>query len=89
VIWKINYTEVAAKQMKKMDKSVSKCIDDYLHSRVAKRTDPTSLGKALTNDKRGIWRYRVGDYRILCEIKNHELIVLVLRIGHRKQVYDE
>jgi mRNA interferase RelE/StbE len=72
VTWKINYTEVAAKQMKKMDKSISKLIDDYLQNSVAKRADPTSLGKALTNDKSGIWRYRVEDYRILCEIKNHE-----------------
>lgn len=87
MVWKINYTDVSAKQMAKMDKSVSKLIDDYLHHKVATRADPTSLGKPLLNEKSGVWRYRIENYRILCEIKNNELTVLVLRVGHRKDVY--
>lgn len=85
--WTIRYSEVAAKQMKKLDRKVSSAIDHYLTDRVAKQKDPTVFGKALLHDKSGLWRYRVNDYRIICEFKGKELIVLVLRIGHRKEIY--
>ena len=85
--WKIKYTEIAAKQMKKLDKTVSKKIDNYLNERIAKSSDPTTFGKPLGYDKSGLWRYRVEDYRIICEIRGEEVVVLVLRIGHRKEVY--
>lgn len=87
--WKIKYAEVAAKQMKKLDKAISKQIDDYLNKRVAKLADPTTLGKSLLHNKSGLWRYRIENYRVICQIQNKELVVLVLRLGHRKNVYDE
>ena len=87
--WKIRYSEIAAKQMKKLDKAMSKKIDKYLNERIAIQTDPTVFGKALGHDKSGLWHYRLEDYRIICEIVNNELIVLVLRIGHRKEVYNK
>jgi mRNA interferase RelE/StbE len=85
--WKIKYTEIAAKQMKKLDKAVSKKIDKYLNERIATLSDPSALGKPLGHDKSGLWRYRLENYRIICEIQEDQVVVLVLRIGHRKEVY--
>lgn len=87
--WTINYSEVAAKQMKKLDKVISDKIDKYLNHRIAKQKNPRVFGHGLSHDKNGLWRYRVENYRIICEIKNNELVVLVLRIGHRKNIYSE
>lgn len=86
--WKIKYSETAAKQMKKLDKSVSNQIDKYLTEKVAKQKDPSVFAKSLLHDQSGLWRYRIGDYRVICEIQNESLIVLALRVGHRKHVYD-
>lgn len=87
MVWTIKYTEIAAKQMKKLDKKISHAIDNYLTERVAKQKDPTVFGKPLLHDKSGLWRYRVDDHRIICEIQGNKLIVLVLRVGHRKVIY--
>jgi len=87
--WTIKYTEIAAKQMKNLDKATANIIDKYLTLRVATLDDPTQLGKALLHNKSGLWRYRVADHRVICQINNNELIVLVLKVGHRKNVYDE
>lgn len=86
--WKIKYTEIAAKQMQKLDRSISKRIDKYLNERIAKQKDPRLFGKALMHDKSGLWRFRVEDYRIICSIEDHELVVLVLQLGHRKNIYE-
>lgn len=86
--WKIKYSEIAAKQMQKLDKSISYQIDRYLTFRIAKQKDPKVFGKPLLHEKTGLWRYRVNDYRIICKIEDEELIVLVLRIGHRKPIYE-
>lgn len=87
--WKINYTEIAAKQMQKLDKSVSKKIDTYLSERIAIQIDPRTFGSSLLHEKSGLWRYRVEDHRIICDIRDGELVVLVLRVAHRKHVYDK
>lgn len=87
--WTIKYSEIAAKQMKKLEKSISNQIDNYLTQRVAKSKDPSLLGKPLLHDKSGLWRYRVNDHRIICKMENKELIVLVLRVAHRKEVYKD
>lgn len=89
MIWKIKYAELAAKQMQKLDKKISNQIDKYLNERVAKQKNPRVLGKPLLHNKSGLWRYRVNDYRVICHLENNELIVLVLRVGHRKRVYGE
>ena len=74
--------------MKKLDKSISKKIYHYLNDRVAKEKDPRMLGKPLLHDKSGLWRFRIENYRVICQIKKNELIVLVVRVGHRKEVYN-
>lgn len=84
--WKIKISELAEKQIKKIDKAIAKQIILYL-KRIIAQKNPRLLGKSLLHDKSGLWRYRVNDYRIICKIEDNELIVLVLRIGHRKNIY--
>jgi len=85
--WKIELTEQAVKQLKKMGPSEAKRITQYLRKRIEPLEDPRILGKALKGDLSTLWRYRVGDYRLICELKENELIVLVVRVGHRKEIY--
>ncbi|MBF0378961.1 MAG: type II toxin-antitoxin system RelE/ParE family toxin [Desulfamplus sp.] len=83
--YNIEYTPSAVKQLAKLDKPVAKKILDYMLS-IAE--DPAEFGKALRKDYKGYWRHRVGDYRVISSIKDDILTVLVVRIGHRKDVYD-
>ena len=84
---KVQLSEQAKKTLSKLDKSISKKITSYLHE-IEKLADPRSRGKGLTADKAGLWRYRVGEYRLICHIQDNLLIITVIRIGHRKAVYD-
>ena len=83
---KVIVSEPAKKTLKKLDKQVSARITKYLHE-LETLSDPRSRGKGLTADKSGLWRYRVGDYRIICIILDDKLIVNVVKIGHRSDVY--
>lgn len=86
--WKIEITERAAKQIKKLGASDAKRIRDYLRNRIAPLEHPRQLGKPLQGPELGsYWRYRVGDHRILCELHDDKLIVLVVEAGHRREVY--
>jgi mRNA interferase RelE/StbE len=85
--WTIDYTQSARNQLKKLDKPVARRILDFLDNRVAKNEDPRTLGKALTGSLGTLWRYRVGDYRIICEIQRSTVRILVVRVGHRGEVY--
>lgn len=86
--WEIEITERAAKQIKKLGASDAKRIRDYLRDRIAPLDHPRQLGKPLQGSELGsYWRYRVGDYRLLCELHDTELIVLVVEAGHRREVY--
>ena len=80
-------SEFAQKQLKKLDKTVAKKIISYLRKLVHNQENPRIFGKPLLHDKTGLWRYRVGDYRIICQIEDDNFTVLVLRLGHRKEVY--
>ncbi|EPO1828234.1 type II toxin-antitoxin system RelE family toxin, partial [Shigella sonnei] len=73
---------------KKMDKQNAKRILDFLDQRVAVLDDPRTSGKPLKGDLGVFWRYRVGDYRVLCEIQDDKLVILAALIGHRKEVYE-
>jgi len=88
VNWDYSFTEEARKEFRKLDRYVQKEIIRYLDSRIAGTEDPRRFGKALRGDLAGIWRYRIGDYRVLCQIKDSQLLVLVISVGHRKKVYD-
>jgi mRNA interferase RelE/StbE len=81
-------TATAAKQMGKLDKNEAKRITTFLRQRLATLDDPRSTGKALTGPQLGIyWRYRVGDYRIICDIQDRALCILVIEVGNRRDVY--
>ena len=83
---RIEYTETARKQLKKLNKTMQKRILDYMDE-IALLENPRSRGKALVENMRGLWRYRVGDYRVICEIQESRIIISVLKIGHRKNIY--
>jgi len=85
--WKISFDKRAEKQFAKLSPETQAQITSYLYQRVAVQPDPRLLGKALTGELKGYWRYRVGDYRIICEIRDKELLVLVIEVGHRREVY--
>lgn len=86
--WQIDYTRQAQRQLSKLDKAAARRILDYMDQQVAPQANPRSLGKALVGQKLGnYWRYRVGDYRIICDIQDGVLHVLVIHIGHRGTVY--
>jgi mRNA interferase RelE/StbE len=86
--WTISYTDTARKELRKLDKQTARRILDFMDERVAGAENPRDTGKALTGPLLGsFWRYRVGDYRIICEIQDGKLCVLVIEIGHRREVY--
>lgn len=85
--WIIEYTQTAKEQLRKLDKPVAKRILNYIDERLAPLEDPRELGKALTGSLGGLWRYRVGDFRIVCEIQDEKLRVLVVRVGNRANIY--
>ncbi len=85
--YKVEYTQRAVKQLKKLDKHTRKLILSWIGKNLVGCTNPRVHGKGLTANKSGQWRYRIGDYRVICEIQDDELIVLALEIGHRSQVY--
>ncbi|MEN3067175.1 type II toxin-antitoxin system RelE/ParE family toxin [Uliginosibacterium sediminicola] len=88
MVWQIELTASAVKQLGKLDKAEAKRITNFLRQRLATLEDPRSTGKALTGPQLGeYWRYRVGDYRILCEIQDGRLLILVIEVGHRREVY--
>lgn len=85
--WIIEYTRTAEIQLRKLDKQVARRILDYLDNNVAVLDNPQSRGKALTGPLGELWRYRIGDYRVICEIQNNIMRILVVEVGHRKQIY--
>lgn len=86
--WIVELDDRARKELRKLDKSLQKEILNYLKERIATKDDPRRFGKPLSYDKHGLWRYRVQDARIICGIYDDTLLVLVIRVGHRKIVYD-
>lgn len=86
--WIVNYTDSARKQLKKLDKPTASLILAYMDDRIADSSDPRASGKKLKGPRLGTyWRYRVGDYRIICNIQDQELCILVIEIGSRKEIY--
>ena len=85
--WTIDYTDTARKQLLKLDKQTARRIVDFMDARVAPVDDPRSIGKALSGPLGGFWRYRVGDYRVICDIQDGALRVLVVAVGNRRELY--
>ena len=85
--WQIEFTPEAEKQLSKIDRQSAKRIINYLSERIAPIEDARTAGKALKGVLREFWRYRVGNYRIICQIEDDRLLVLVVRTAHRSDVY--
>lgn len=86
--WRIEFEDAALKELAKLDKPVARRILAFLRERVAVLDDPRSVGEALKGSKLGeFWKYRVGDYRVIANIEDGALRVLVLKVGNRREVY--
>ena len=87
MMYKVELADKAKKELKKLDKPTAKIILAWLRKNLEDCNNPRLHGKALVGDKKGYWRYRVGDYRIIADIQDDKILVLVLEIGHRKSIY--
>jgi mRNA interferase RelE/StbE len=87
LVWNVEFSRTAKKQFGRIDRTWQRRILDYLEDVVADLDDPRSRGKALSGNRSGLWRYRIGDYRAICHITDSSLTILVLEIGHRSTVY--
>lgn len=81
------YTERALKQLKKLDKHIQALLLGWIEKNLVGCTDPRRHGKPLTADRSGQWRYRIGDYRVIAELSDQTITILVLNIGHRREIY--
>ena len=86
--WDYKVTERAIKQLRKLGPQAGRKVIAFLDERIQDSEDPRQFGKALRGDLGEFWRYRVEDYRILCKINDGEFVVLVVKVGHRSDVYD-
>ncbi len=85
--WICRFDERTRKDFRKLDKQIQSQILDYLEERISGDTDPRRFGKGLQSNLSGLWCYRVGNYRVVCQLKDSELLVLVVSVGRRKDVY--
>lgn len=86
--WRIEVSETAEKQLAKLDKPVAKRLRSFLVERLAPLDDPRSIGQALRGSELGeFWKYRVGDWRLVCQIKDAKILITVIRLGNRREVY--
>ncbi len=85
--WQIEFTATAIKQLNDFDKQIRRRIIKWLEDRILTTDDLRLWGAALTGDKGGKWRYRIGDYRVICEIQANMLIVRVVSVGNRNNIY--
>ena len=85
--WTIEYTDTARTQLRKLDRHMARRVIDYMDERVARSNGPRDMGQPLTGPLGGLWRYRVGSCRVVCDIQDHALRVLVVRVGGRDKVY--
>ena len=85
--WRVEINRSAEKQIQKLSRTAQESIVRFLRERVQTADNPRQWGKPLHGDKGGLWRYRVGDYRLICDIQDERVTVLVVSVGHRKDVY--
>lgn len=88
MVWKIEFAQSAARDLRKLDPQVSQRLVSYLRDRVAPSKDPRALGQALKGDElEQFWKYRVGNFRLIAEIHDRVVRILIVRLGHRSEVY--
>ncbi len=88
MVWAIEFDEAAKKELAKLDRQVARRLLDFLKQRVISLKDPRSVGQALKGSKLGeFWKYRDGDFRIIANIQDQKMIILILRVGNRREIY--
>ena len=85
----VEFTKNAMKQLKKMDRANAALLLGWIRKNLEGCADPRLHGKALSANLSGQWRYRVGDYRLICEIQDDKILILVLNVGHRSEIYNQ
>ena len=86
--YRLEYTQRALKELKKLDPSISRVVFAWLKKNIDGCSDPRAHGKALSANRAGQWRYRIGDYRAICRIEDDRVVVIVFTVGPRSVVYD-
>lgn len=86
--YKVEYSKTAQKQIKKLDNYTKVMLMNWIKNNLVDCEDPRSRGKALKGNLKNQWRYRVGNYRILCDIEDGRLVILVISVGHRRDIYE-
>lgn len=81
------YSDRAVKELKKLDRYTKQMLFSWIENHLVECENPRQIGKALKGNKAGLWRYRIGDYRLICDICDDSLVILALAIGHRKEIY--
>ena len=87
-VWRVEFDNEAARDLRKLGAQPQRLILRYLRQRIATSEDPRRFGRPLTGDLKGLWRYRVGDYRIVAAIEEDRFVVLIVTVEHRREVYD-
>lgn len=87
MIYKLRYEEKAVRQIRKLDPATGKLIKSWIEKNLLNTDNPRQHGKGLTGNLSQYWRYRVGDYRILAEINDTEIVIIIVEVGHRKEIY--
>lgn len=88
MVWRIDISETAEKQLAKLDRPVAQRIRSFLRERVAVLDDPRSIGDALKGSELGdFWKYRIGDWRLICKIRDQQILITVLSLGNQREVY--
>lgn len=85
----MEFTETALKELKKLDRHISLMITSWIRKNLENSENPRQYGRALVANHSGKWRYRIGDYRLLCEIQDEKITILVVTVGHRREVYEK
>lgn len=85
----VEYTKRAIKQLKKLDKQTSALILGWIEKNLVDCDNPRQFGKGLTANRKGEWRYRIGDYRLVAGIQDDKIVILILNIGHRRDIYKD
>ena len=85
--WIVEFDPEAAEDFRKLDRSVQRRLQNYIRDRIIPAEDPRAFARPLRGEQAGLWRFRVGDYRMICDIEEETVTILVLRVGHRREIY--
>jgi len=85
--WQVEWEDEAVKELKKLDTRAIRAIVRFMRDKIASEEDPRRFGEPLRKDLKGLWKYRIGSYRVICSIEDKQIVVLVVRVGHRRNVY--